>query len=804
MKKGLPALPRTLRTPEERSFFNAVKDLLERMTGARGSNPAVMLGELEKLDLVQRRGNGLTLGAAGGGGTNVTNVVGGGGDTFYSVYDDETVPAAPQGVTGTSGLNVAFVSWAAPTEDFVEVVEVWKQGPFETAQTGLVREDAYLAGTSPARGGVFADPTEPSAYNYYWIRFRSYFGLVGPWHAVAAIEVQAQADPAYVLSSLSGQLNSSHLGTELTTRIETNETDITDLFDVNTTQGGAISTLENQATGFTATSNEVVAARSGKTDLAARIQTVEADAAEATQVVSQELLVLKTGEDTNLLDLSTWGSSMPPPGWSSNGSNTQNSYVTGTDPWGGQSVLWQCNSETASNADGGFISKTVSVDPTKNYRFVVAIKQDTTDGSFYVGTQGNKVRKMDGVLDTNPYFVSGDLPATDKWYLVVGYVFAYDHTGTTNEGGVYDMQTGALAANIHRSYRFADSGVSSIYHRVYQYYTASNNTKEWLLMPRIDLMDGTEPTVDALIQGYVGTIDGAISLRSELNSLGALYTAKFDVNGYIAGFGISNTGKTSSAIFKVDTFGVGSPGAGDFSLLVEGGQVVMDGAMMKSASITDAKIKDAAITNTKIASASISEAKIANAAVGSAKIKDAAVTNAKIASAAITNAKIASATITSAKIADANITSAKVATAAITSAKIASAAITNAKIASAAVDTLKIGSNAVTVLGATTGTSMTFNHGHSTSISCFVLGYNDCRGGYRGNINYTATAYVRLNGSNIATAPGGHQNTYGPATMGRVVNIPAGNNTLEVGYTTSGTTGHGSRARFITITAAKR
>jgi hypothetical protein len=120
--------------------------------------------------------------------------------------------------------------------------------------------------------------------------------------------------------------------------------------------------------------------------------------------------------------------------------------------------------------------------------------------------------------------------------------------------------------------------------------------------------------------------------------------------------------------------------------VIDNGQVVIDTALIKNGTITNAKIANLAVDSAKLASAAVTEAKIGNAAVTNAKIANAAITNAKIDNAAITEAKIYNAAVTNAKIADA----------AISNAKIANAAITYAKIGDAEVDTLKIAGEAVT------------------------------------------------------------------------------------------------------------
>jgi hypothetical protein len=85
--------------------------------------------------------------------------------------------------------------------------------------------------------------------------------------------------------------------------------------------------------------------------------------------------------------------------------------------------------------------------------------------------------------------------------------------------------------------------------------------------------------------------------------------------------------------------------------VIDNGQVVIDTALIKNGTITNAKIANLAVDSAKLASAAVTNAKIANAAITNAKIDDAAITEAKIANAAITNAKIGDAEVDTLKIA---------------------------------------------------------------------------------------------------------------------------------------------------------
>jgi hypothetical protein len=121
----------------------------------------------------------------------------------------------------------------------------------------------------------------------------------------------------------------------------------------------------------------------------------------------------------------------------------------------------------------------------------------------------------------------------------------------------------------------------------------------------------------------------------------AQYTVKTDVNGYVAGFGLSNTVNTAGvgtseftivadkfAIAPVNTSNTAADGSPFFHRTAPttiNGVVIPAGTYMKSAFI-----HDATITSAKIANLAVDNAKIANLAVTSLKIADLAVNSAKI------------------------------------------------------------------------------------------------------------------------------------------------------------------------------
>ena len=125
--------------------------------------------------------------------------------------------------------------------------------------------------------------------------------------------------------------------------------------------------------------------------------------------------------------------------WYQSGTTAENTRSLLTDPFGGKSVIWRAiNSGDDNNADGGFEGPPVEIDPTKAYRFSLFINQkNSTNGTSYFGTGGRNaagsslaLEKNDGTgdYDINPYFFHGDLPALDKWHLLIGYIVPHNDT----------------------------------------------------------------------------------------------------------------------------------------------------------------------------------------------------------------------------------------------------------------------------------------------------------------------------------------------------------------------------------------
>ena len=225
---------------------------------------------------------------------------------------------------------------------------------------------------------------------------------------------------------------------------------------------------------------------------------------------------VQSSAQTNLLDYSTWiPGNTSATGFGRNGAAGDNIIELGTGPFGESAVLWASrNNDVDSNADGGWNGSRFPVDNQYMYRFSVWVYREINgNGSFYLGTRGyNSVNSNEGVLtrsangnSTNPYFWSGGLSSTDGWQLVVGHVWpANSGTGANHiESGRYKVSTGKFA-NISNDWVMKTT-TTSLLHRSYLYYSTDPNTVQLWAYPRVDKIDGTEPSIDELLGGNTRT-----------------------------------------------------------------------------------------------------------------------------------------------------------------------------------------------------------------------------------------------------------------------------------------------------------
>ena len=234
----------------------------------------------------------------------------------------------------------------------------------------------------------------------------------------------------------------------------------------------------------------------------------------------------------SLIDFSNWAvGTMPPSGYAIYGTLAENAMVQDEGPFGSFRAIWSSpGNDAASNFDGGWNTTTFTIDPTKLYRFSVWVKRSVVgNGKFTLGfyglDNGTNVGAISnvgsgGTAENGPYFdashwtddglITGTPLEANKWFLVVGHVFPYDNTdyGKHADSGWYEAYSATevreninlqIGSSTSYDYRWVDANSDEATHRSYLVYSTDEATSQQWAMPRVDLMDGTEPSILELV-----------------------------------------------------------------------------------------------------------------------------------------------------------------------------------------------------------------------------------------------------------------------------------------------------------------
>ncbi|MDT3334132.1 hypothetical protein Q4Q49_02390 [Shewanella sp. SP1S1-7] len=267
------------------------------------------------------------------------------------------------------------------------------------------------------------------------------------------------------------------------------------------------------------------------------------DAAQASRVTSMETSLKADSQDkanaardaviselnnrSNLLQkyLPNWKLGAHPSscGWGQNGAADENRFVMGDDAFGTKSVLWEMstNSNANSDGDGGIGNALFDCDHNKSYRYSIYVNRSILNGTTYLGCAGGGVTRVgSSTIDNNPYFWNGVLPQANKWYLLVGVLQASSATADSGISGLYDCETGARVAN-GVDYK-TTTAITQQLLRAYLYYSNNTNAKQYFWAPRVDVIDGNEPSLTSMMPMV------AVNALSNANAAQAYATAKYN------------------------------------------------------------------------------------------------------------------------------------------------------------------------------------------------------------------------------------------------------------------------------------
>lgn len=270
---------------------------------------------------------------------------------------------------------------------------------------------------------------------------------------------------------------------------------------------------------------------------------------------------------TNLVDPTEWkvGTSGTQGTFQAIGGATETIVLGGASgeplgPTGASEPLWKAvntdNYTGGEDPDGGFNRYGIPVDAKKPYRASIWCRTSAVLGSRYLGCSGDATATLAGVPDTNPYPVAAGVSTlgmlANRWYLFVGIIHGSDYAGG-NSGltGVYDTEGRKIYAGDDKK-NLATAVAQAM--RVYSYYGDPSTT--WWARPRFDELNGSEPSLQDLLQGSPATLGTSLAgyLTNESHTVPA--DAGGNVTSWAAAGGqfkvfYGTTDVTSSCTFSV-------------------------------------------------------------------------------------------------------------------------------------------------------------------------------------------------------------------------------------------------------------
>ncbi len=241
----------------------------------------------------------------------------------------------------------------------------------------------------------------------------------------------------------------------------------------------------------------------------------------------------------------------------------------GTAPDGIQRIVWTATSGSAvgTAAEGGWnVYNQAPADSSKAYRactwFICDVNSTgNTSGSFYLGplyVAGVAEFSPQGssTTDTNPYFIntarSNFVPK--RWYLAVGYIFPNGNGGANiGQSGIYDGVTGKKIIS-GQDYQWNGANQTVLGIRSYQFYTTSSGATQSWYAPRLELMDGTEESIQSILAPAIANIANntpklSLSVSTNMTVVGttvfkagnttAWDASVYSTNGYTGGAHVS-------------------------------------------------------------------------------------------------------------------------------------------------------------------------------------------------------------------------------------------------------------------------
>jgi hypothetical protein len=556
----------------------------------------------------------------------------------YDPTTDLTPPPKPLNAEVTGLFAMVQVEWAGMNAYRNHAyAEIWR------AETNVIG-NALLIGTSDS--AFYVDSLGTSATRYYWVRFVSKANIKGPFQAVDGMVATTATDPALVLASLTGQITESQLYQDLASRI--------DLIDgPDTLQNSVAARLAAEAaaraqaitnvaqTNAAAITTETQARTSADSALANQVTSIAAtfSGSAASIVAEQSARANADGAFANQL-VSLSGAT----GVNAAGLYFEQLIRTSSDSAAAEriaSLFASTGANTAGLAFEQFTRTTVdqstagqlSVLSVVSGLNAASIKTEEGIRSSATESVANQLQRLVATTGANiaglQTEVSARTTATEAIASSVGLLQAsvgQNSAAISTEQSVRATETGNLFAQYTvkvdvngyvSGFGLASQTVDGVPVSDFQIradrFSIVNPSTTLVAVSALTRSSTTATLTTSSAHGLVG--GDTVTLRGVTNDT--------NWNGsYIVLTAPSTTQITFAVASTRTTPATGTMRVGKTAIpfIVDGGSVYMASAMIKDATITNAKIANLAVDSAKIADASITTAKIGDAQIDSAKI----------------------------------------------------------------------------------------------------------------------------------------------------------------------------------------
>lgn len=642
---GLPPnIPPQLRAP-----LDAMKETVEEGAGLRG-NP--LQRYLKVQDLID-------LGYAELIGKRAQQIVSGGNLKPTTPPPNMAVPPAPTGFNVNSGVFHILLDWDPPLLAYGNhaYTEVWRNTADNRANAVMIAQaDGFLHPDMDVSFGT--------TY-YYWIRFVSAADVPGPFNAVNGTPGSVKENPQDLLDRLSGAITETELFADLNARIDLIDgppslvgsvadriadeaaaraadisqayTDLELYADSESTAAINITQLITEFGGNTAnaldfTVSEVdsqLAVTTTFQQYDAQFLDIESDLTSKANITYVDQAI-SDEESARSSQFSQLSASIQAAGGAVNANfeagdtswAKEGSWGIVNDPANAHSGSWVA-SRTISNGSSAAIRNipqgtAAGLPVNEGDRVFLSgwVKTSAGASATNLGWRIGWRNSSGNEIASSPIYV-GALPNT-TWTQVRGARTAPAGAAFAVAEGVVIGQTGGTvyADVCHISMMPKDDDLGVIPATVSASVTEVNEA--------VANAAGASASSIAQLSTQHGTNTSTIQVQqNSIDGLEASYMVKVDINGRVAGYGLSVTGNEyddqvdSVMLFSVDTFAIGSPGATDLSFIVDNGQVVMDAAY-----IVNLVVQDADIISIDAAKITGLEAEIVDAAIENLFVED--------------------------------------------------------------------------------------------------------------------------------------------------------------------------------------